>query len=118
MRRLGGQLYPRWLNSLVTPVSSGSAAASVTFCASAASSLVCSVSVSNCLREWSVDNSMNSVGDFTPDSFLAKAKAKAKAASVLALANSITLLLYSRRPTDYPICSPKATKISRCNKMT
>jgi hypothetical protein len=28
------------------------------------------------------------------------------------------LVLYSRRTADYPICSPKTTKISRCNKMT
>ena len=37
--------------------------------------MVCSVSVSNCLREWSVDNSMKSEGDFTPDSFWTKSKA-------------------------------------------
>ena len=55
-----------WLNAFVMPVLRGSAAASVTFWASAASSVVCSVSVSNCLREWPVDNSMNSAGDFTP----------------------------------------------------
>ena len=53
-----GSAQVGWLNALVTPVLRGSTFASVTFWANAASSLVCSVSVSNCVREWSVDNSM------------------------------------------------------------
>src|ERR1700728_561001 len=84
-----GSAHASWPNALVTLALKGSAAASVTFWASAESSLVCSVSVSNCLRECSVDTSMKSEGDFTVDSFWAKPKA----ASVLVRANSRTLLL-------------------------
>ena len=68
---------------------SGSAVASVTCWASAASSLVCSVSVVSCCCACSVESSMNSDGDFTPDILWAKSKA----ALVLALANSSNLLL-------------------------
>jgi hypothetical protein len=92
--KAGQSAQAAWLNALVTPVLRGSAVASVTFWANAASSLVCSVSVSNCSCECSVDNLMNSEGDFTPKSFWAKVKA----ASVLALANSMTLVLYSCAP--------------------
>ena len=55
----------RLLNTLVTPVLSGSVISVVIFCASAVSSLVCAVIVSKCLRACAVDSSKNSGTDFT-----------------------------------------------------
>src|SRR5689334_10145839 len=86
---IDGSAYESWANALVAPVLRGPTVAIANFWASAASSLVCSVSVSSCLREWLVDNSKNSEGDFTLDS----SWTNSKAASVLALANSANFLL-------------------------
>ena len=56
-------------NAFSIPVFSGAAVADAAFWASAASSLLCSVSVSNCLRECSVDSSTNADGDLTSYNF-------------------------------------------------
>src|SRR5690242_13950550 len=67
--------YATFFIAFSTPLLIGSAVSVATFCARPASSLPCAVSVSNCMRECAVATSINSDGDFTPNSFSTKVNA-------------------------------------------